>query len=106
MRIVYCHACGAVTTNVFGERDVCTNCGNQAERMQWRRPWQSYASGVILFAAAALFLWGPTLDTIVRALIFFAVLIVSIILANWGLSQTRRQVLAEVAKRDRAEGKA
>ena len=106
MRIVYCHSCGAVSTNVFGERDICTSCGSPAERMRYHRPWQSYASGVILFAAAVVFVWGPITDTILRALMFFVVLIAAAVLANWGLSETRQRVLAEVAKRKASEEKA
>ncbi len=103
VRIVYCPTCGAVSTNVFGERDICTSCGSPAERMRHRRPWQSYLSGIILFAAAIVFIWGPITDTLVRATIFFVVLIVSLALGNWGLAQTRKRVLAEVAKRKAAE---
>ncbi len=99
MRIVYCHACGAVSTNVVGERDVCTSCGSPAERMAYHRPWQSYASGAILFAAAAVFIWGPITDLIQRAFLFFVVLVVAVLLANWGLAATRKRILAEVAKR-------
>ncbi len=106
MRIVYCHSCGAVSTNVFGERDICTTCGSPAERMKYNRPWQSYLSGAILFAAAAVFIWGPITDVILRVLLFFVVLVVSAVLANWGLTETRRRVLAEVAKRAATEGKA
>lgn len=106
MRIVYCHSCGAVSTNVFGERDICTTCGSPAERMPYHRPWQSYLSGAILFAAAIVFVWGPITDVILRALLFFVVLVVSVFLANWGLTETRRRVLAEIAKRTGAEGKA
>ncbi len=104
MRIVYCHACGAVSTNVFGERDICTTCGSPAERMRSRRPWQSYVSGAILFAAAAVFIWGPITDVLLKGLLFFAVLVVSVFLANWGLNETRKRVLAEVAKRKAGEG--
>ena len=105
VRIVYCHACGAVSTNVFGERDICTTCGSPAERMTYRRPWQSYLSGAILFAAAALFIWGPITDTIQKLFMFIAVLVVASLLANWGLTQTRKRVLAEVAKRQGGEAK-
>ncbi len=105
MRIVYCHACGAVSTNVFGERDICTTCGSPAERMTYRRPWQSYLSGVILFAAAAFFVWGPITDMVQKLLLFFAVLVVASFLANWGLTQTRKRVLAEVAKRQSGEAR-
>jgi len=103
VRIVYCQTCGAVSTNVFGERDICTRCGSPAERMRYHRPWQSYLSGIILFMAAIVFIWGPITDTVVRAVIFFAVLIVSLALGNWGLAQTRKRVLAEVARRKAAE---
>ncbi len=103
VRIVYCHVCGAVSTNVFGERDICTSCGSPAERMTYHRPWQSYLSGIILFGAAILFIWGPVLDVVLRALVFFAVLIIAVVLANWGLSETRKRVLAEVAKRKTTE---
>lgn len=105
VRIVYCHACGAVSTNVFGERDICTTCGSPAERMAYRRPWQSYASGAILFAAAAVFIWGPITDTVQKLFMFFVVLVAASALANWGLTQTRRRVLAEVAKRQHGEAK-
>ncbi len=74
--------------------------------MPYHRPWQSYASGAILFAAAAVFIWGPIADVILRALLFFVVLVVAVLLANWGLAQTRRRVLAEVAKRSVTGGKA
>lgn len=106
MRIVYCHACGAVSTNVFGERDICTSCGSFAERMKVHRPWQSYAAGAILLVAAALFIWGPLTDTLTRAALFFAVLIVSVFLGNWGLTRTRQRVLADVAKRKTGEDRA
>lgn len=106
VRIVYCHDCGAVSTNVFGERDVCTNCGSPAERMTYRRPWQSYVSGAILFGTAALLLWGPITDSTLRWVIFFGVLVVAAVLGNWGLTETRRRVLAEVSKRKSAEEKA
>ena len=99
MRIVYCHACGAVSTNVFGEHDICTTCGSPAERMNYHRPWQSYVSGAILLAAAFVFIWGPATDTLARTAIFIGVLIASVALANWGLAQTRRRVRAEVARR-------
>lgn len=106
MRIVYCHTCGAVSTNVFGERDICTSCGSPAEPMRYHRPWQSYLSGAILIAAAVVFIWGPVVDVVLRALLFFAVLVVAAVLANWGLSETRKRVLAEVARRQSAEEKA
>ncbi len=105
VRVVYCRACGAVSTNVLGERDICTRCGSPAERMTWRRPWQSYASGVILLAAAVAFIWGPFTDPVVRAVLFFAALAVCVFLGNWGLNQTRDRVLAEVASREARGGK-
>ncbi len=106
VRIVYCHACGAVSTNIFGENDVCTSCGSRAERMEYHRPWQYYASSAILLAAAALFAWGPFQDLLVRALIFLAVFMVAIFLSHWGMQRTRRRVLDEVARRKAAEEKA
>ena len=106
MRFVYCHSCGAVSTNVFAERDICTRCGSPAERMTFRRPWQSYVSGVILLAGAAVFIWGPITDTLQRGVLFVAVLAVSLALGNWGLTETRRRILAEVAARNPAEGRA
>ncbi len=106
MRIVYCHACGAVSTNVFGEHDICTTCGSPAERMNEHRPWQSYVSGAILLAAAGVFIWGPITDTFTRTAIFVGVLIAAVALANWGLAQTRKRVLAEVARRRSAGDKA
>jgi len=106
VRVVYCHHCGAVSTNSFGENDICTTCGSHAERMDYHRPWQYYVSSVILLAAAAVFVWGPFQDLIVRALIFLAVLAVSVVLSNWGMKDTRRRVLAEIARRKAAEEKA
>ena len=106
MRIVYCHACGAVSTNVLGERDICTRCGSPAERMNYRRPWQSWVSGIILLAAAVVFVWGPITDTVQRGILFVAVLAVCVFLGNWGLTETRRRVLAEVAARSPTEGRA
>ena len=106
VRIVYCHACGAVSTNVWGERDICTHCGHSAERMDFHRPWQSYVSGVILLVGAAVFIWGPITDTLQRGILFVAVLAVSLALGNWGLTETRRRILAEVAARSQAEGRA
>ena len=106
VRIVYCHACGAVSTNVWAERDVCTRCGHSAERMDFHRPWQSYVAGAILLACAGLFVLGPFEDVLSRALIFIAVLAVSIALSSWGFSTIRRQVLKEIAGRKRAEEKA
>lgn len=106
MRIVYCHACGAVSTNTWGEYDICTHCGARAERMPFRRPWQYYASSVLLLGAAALFVWGPFDDIVIRGVIFLAVLIVCVALSNWGLNSTRRRVLEEVARRKAEEGKA
>ncbi len=105
MRIVYCHSCGAVSTNTFGENDVCTSCGSHAERMDYHRPWQYWASSAILLAAAVVFVWAP-LDVTARAVIFIGVLIVSVMLSNWGMQNTRRRVLAEVARRKAAEEKA
>ena len=99
VRFVYCHACGAVSTNVFGEHDICTTCGSPAERMNFHRPWQSYVSGAILLAAAAIFIWGPITDQLARTAVFVGVLVASVALANWGLAQTRKRVLAEVARR-------
>ena len=99
MRIVYCHACGAVSTNVWGERDICTHCGHSAERMDFHRPWQSYASGAILLAAAVAFIWGPFEDALVRGVIFVAVLVVAVALSSWGLRTIRKRVLADVAER-------
>ncbi len=106
VRIVYCHACGTVSTNTIGENDVCTRCGAKAERMPYRRPWQYYASSAILLVAAAVFLWGPFNELSTRALIFVGVLVVAVALSNWGMSETRRKVLEEVAKRKAAEEKA
>lgn len=74
--------------------------------MPYRRPWQYYASSVILLAAAAAFLWGPFEDLLTRAAIFLVVLAVSVVLSNWGLKDTRRRVLEEIAKRKAAEEKA
>jgi hypothetical protein len=74
--------------------------------MRYHRPWQSYLSGAILIAAAVVFIWGPVVDVVLRALLFFAVLVVAAVLANWGLSETRKRVLAEVARRQSAEEKA
>ncbi len=106
MRLVYCHACGAVSTNTFGERDVCTKCGSHAERMEFHRPWQYWAGSAILLAAAAFFVWGPIQDVATRAVIFVIVLIPSYALSNWGMSQARKRVLDEVAKRKAAEREA
>ena len=106
VRIVYCHACGAVSTNTFGEHDVCTSCGSHAERMDYHRPWQYWASTAILFAAAIVFIWAPFLDLTERAAIFIGVLLLSIFLSNWGMQDTRRRVLAEIARRKTAEEKA
>ncbi len=106
MRIVYCHDCGAVSTNVWAERDVCTRCGHSAERMDFHRPWQSYASGAILLACAALFIFGPFQDLLSRALIFIAVLAAAVALSSWGLSAIRKEVLNAVAARKPSEEKA
>ena len=106
MRIVYCHSCGTVSTNTWGENDVCTRCGMPAERMPYRRPWQYYASSVILLAAAVVFLWGPFQDLATRLVIFLGVLVVSVALSNWGMRDTKQKVLDEVAKRKAAEEKA
>ncbi len=106
MRIVYCHNCGAVSTNTYGEYDVCTSCGSHAERMEYRRPWQYWASSAILLAATVAFVWGPFPDLVTRVLLFIGVLIVAVFLSNWGMQDTRRRVLAEVARRKAAEEKA
>ncbi len=106
MRIVYCHACGAVSTNVWAERDVCTRCGHSAERMDFHRPWQSYAAGAVLLAAAAVFIAGPFQDVLSRILIFVGVLAVSIALSSWGFGAIRKRVLAEIAARKPEEEKA
>lgn len=103
VRLVYCHQCGAVTTNVIGEHDVCTACGAKAERMDSHRPWQYYASSVILLAAAGFFVWGPIQDTVVRTVLFFLVLAGSYALSSWGMSQARNRVRQEIAKRKAAE---
>lgn len=91
--------------NTFGERDVCTSCGSPAERMDYRRPWQYWASSAILLAAAVVFVWGPVEDLIFRILLFVGVLAVSVYLSNWGVRDTRRRVLREIARRKAAEGK-
>ncbi len=104
MRIVYCHACGAVSTNVWAERDICTRCGHSAERMDFRRPWQSYAAGAALLACAAFFIVGPLQDLLSRALVFLGVLVLSIALSTWGFNTIRRRVLAEIAARKPEEG--
>lgn len=106
MRIVYCHQCGAVSTNTFGENDICTSCGSHAERMDYHRPWQYWASAAILLAAAAVFVWGPIQDLTMRVLIFVVVFVISIFLSNWGMQDLRRRVLAEIARRKAAEEKA
>ncbi len=105
VRVVYCHACGSVSTNVWGEREICTRCGHSAEPMTYRRPWQSYASAGILLAAAALFLFGPIQDGLLRGLIFIGVLAVAVALSSWGLEAVRKQVLGTIAARSAAEGK-
>ncbi len=105
MRIVYCHKCGAVSTNTVGEYDVCTSCGSPAERMNYHRPWQYWASAAILLAATVVFVWGPFQDLIVRVLIFVVVFIAAVALSNWGMSTTRRKVLEEIARRKAAEEK-
>lgn len=106
MRVVYCRACGSVSTNVLGEREICTRCGRSAEPVAARRPWQSYLSSALLLGAAALFLFGPIQDTILRVLIFFGVMAVSVALASWGLGAIRKKVLADVAAKATAEGRA
>ena len=106
MRIVYCHACGAVSTNVWSERDVCTRCGRGAERMEFHRPWQYYLSTAILLGAAAFFVWGPLQDVLSRVLILIAVVALTFALSSWGLRQIRERILDQVRRRDAAEGKA
>jgi hypothetical protein len=106
VRIVYCHACGAVSTNVWAERDICTRCGHSAERMDFHRPWQSYAAGAALIGCAALFIAGPFQDVLSRSLIFVAVLVLSVALSSWGFSSVRKRVLKEIAARGPREGNA
>lgn len=106
VRFVYCHACGAVSTNVFGERDICTKCGGRAEPIESRRPWQYYVSSAILLAAAAFFVWGPFEDLLVRVLLFLAVLMVSYALSTWGMNRTKQRVLKEIAQRKAREERA
>jgi len=106
VRIVYCHACGAVSTNVWAERDICTRCGHSAERMDFHRPWQSYAAGAILLACAVLFVVGPFEDVLSRALIFVGVLALSIALSSWGFSTIRKRVLEQIAARKPKEERA
>ncbi len=106
VRFVYCHVCGAVTTNVIGEHDICTACGEHAERIESHRPWQYYVSSAILLGAAAFFVWGPILELTIRILLFFAVLVVSYALSSWGVKQARQRILQEVARRKAAEGRA
>lgn len=103
VRLVYCHVCGAVTTNVIGEHDVCTACGAKAERMESHRPWQYYASSVILLAAAGFFVWGPIQDTLVRGVLFALVVVGAYALSNWGMSQARKRIQKEIARRKAAE---
>ncbi len=91
--------------NSWGENDICTVCGAHAERMSYHRPWQYYASSGILLAAAVFFVVEESLDLVVRALIFFVVLVAAMAVSNWGMKDTKRRVLQEVAKRKAAEGK-
>ncbi len=105
MRFVYCHACGAVSTNVIGEHDICTACGSPAERMDSRRPWQYYAGSAMLLAAAGFFVFGPIQDMVTRVVIFFVVMVAAYAVSSWGMSQARKKVLQEVARRKAAEGR-
>ena len=106
VRIVYCHECGAVSTNVRGERDVCTRCGHSAERVESRRPWQSYASGVLLLAAAAAFVVGWVQDTTARVIVLVTVVAVAFGLSSWGLRIARERIQREIEMRKLAEEKA
>lgn len=106
VKLVYCPTCGAVTTNVIGEHDICTACGAPAEPMDSGRPWQYWVSSAILLGAAAVFVWGPFTDLLTRGVILFSVVVVSYALSSWGMKQSRKRILDEVARRKAAEGKA
>ena len=101
--MVYCHVCGAVSTNVWSEHDICTSCGSHAERMEFHRPWQYYASSAMLLAAAAFFVWGPITDLTTRAVILIAVILASYALSNWGMDQSRARIRKLIADRKAAE---
>ncbi len=91
--------------NSWGETDICTTCGAHAERMPYHRPWQYWASSAILLAAAVFFVVEDALDLVLRAVIFLAVLAAAMAVSNWGMQDTKRRILREVAKRKAAEGK-
>lgn len=74
--------------------------------MDFSRPWQSYVSSAILLVAAAFFIWGPILDTLLRSIVLVAIFVVAYALASWGLRTVKAKALQQVHIRQSAEGRA
>jgi ribosomal protein L37E len=103
VRLVYCHECGAISSNVRGENDICTRCGHAAERINCHRPWQSYLSGAVLLAAAAVFVLGIIPDLGFRIALLAGVLVFAYALSAWGLRITRERVRRQIEMRAHLE---
>lgn len=103
MRLVYCHACGAVSTNVLGENDICTRCGRSAERVDFHRPWQTYVSAALLLGATAVFVLGLVPDLAVRLVVLVVVVVAAYAISAWGLRVTQERVRRAIESRQAAE---
>ncbi len=96
MRVVYCDQCKDISIKSRFEKDTCSSCGRAARLVPYSRPWQYYASSVLLFATAVGLLLAPIPDLLVRAGIFAAALAVALVLSSWSIRSMRARILKRV----------
>jgi hypothetical protein len=78
------------------EPESCPRCGHAVFRSSVGRPWQYYANGVLLLAAAVYFVAASPGDAI-RWAIFVSALVLASGLSLWSLRTIRKKVLREMS---------
>ena len=103
VKVVYCDHCKDISIKSRLEGDVCNACGRSARPVPYSRPWQYYASSVVLLVATALAILVPIPDLLARVGVLAVTLAIAFALSSWFLKSLRARILNQVRRTEEPE---
>ena len=105
VKVVYCDHCKDISIKSRLEGDMCNSCGRSARPVPYSRPWQYYASSVVLLVATALAILVPIPDLLARVGVLAIALAIALALSSWFLRSLRARILNQVRRKEEREAK-
>ena len=105
VKVVYCDDCKDISIKSRFEGDMCNSCGRSARPVPYSRPWQYYASSVVLLVATALAILVPILDFLARVGVLAVALAIALALSSWFIRSLRARILDQVHSTGEPEAK-